>query len=376
MSLFEERDPRFVHLERKVGFFVILGIAATVSAVTFLGVRQGFFTPRVAVYFRVASAEDLGEGADVLTRGFRVGKVSRLRLDDSGKVEVRLAVDKKALKWIKRDSTARLSKGLLVGGAKVVISAGTPEAEVISEGGELVFEPGVGLSETAQQAMDELKPVLRQLTVTIANLGDPRGDFMTTLANLNRLTANLDETQRGAGAAFDSAAANFNKLAADLDASAVSLSRDVLPAVAAVVAKADQAAAGAERTARAAESFVATDLTQLVKALREELIPQVQAVLRSADVTVQGAGAVTASVQQELPPILEKLKTSLDTIQAIALDLKKASVQMPALLGDSGTLVQDSEALVKRVGEMWLLRSDEPPPTERTIDVDSYQRRK
>jgi len=376
MSLFEEHDPRFVHLERKVGIFVILGLAATVSAVVLLGVRQGFFTPRAAVSFRVASAEDLGEGAEVLTRGFRIGKVSRLRLDDAGKVEVQLAVDKNALKWIKRDSTARLSKSLLVGGAKVVITSGTPGAEVIGEGGELVFEPGVDLSERAQQAMEELKPVLRQLTTTLGNLGDPKGDFMTTLANLNRLTANLDETQRGIGAAFDGAGASISKLAADLDAAAVSLSRDVLPAVTAVVAKADQTAAGAERTARAAESLVATDIKQLVTSLHEELLPQVQAVLRSADGAVQGAGEATAILRQELPPILEKLKTSLDTIQAIALDVQRTSVQAPALIEDGGTLVRDSEALVKRVGEMWLLRSDEPPPKERTIDVDSYQRRK
>lgn len=375
MSLFEERDPRFVHLERKVGFFVILGVAATVSAVVFLGVRQGFFTPRAAVYFRVASAEDLGEGAAVLTRGFRIGKVSRLRLDEAGKVEVRLAVDKSALRWIKSDSTARLSKGLLVGGAKVVISAGTPGAAVIGDGGELVFEPGAGLSETAQQAMEELKPVLRQLTVTIGNLGDPRGDFMTTLGNLNRLTANLDETQRGIGAAFDSAGAGINKLTADLDATALSLQRDVLPAVAAVLAKADAAAAGAARTAGAAESLVATDLAQLVTALREELIPQVQAVLRSADGTAQGAAAATAIAQRELPRLLDKLGASLDTIQAIAVDLKQASGQAPALLQDGQSLVQDSKALVKRAGGIWPLRSDEPLPTERTVDVDSYQSR-
>ena len=54
---------------------------------------------------------------------------------------------------------------------------------------------------------------------------------MTTLANLNRLTANLDETQRGIGAAFASAGANFDRLAADLDASAVALRREVLPEV-------------------------------------------------------------------------------------------------------------------------------------------------
>jgi phospholipid/cholesterol/gamma-HCH transport system substrate-binding protein len=376
MSLFEERDPRFVHLERKVGIFVTLGIAATVSAVVLLGVRQGVFTPRAAVYFRVASADDLSEGAEVLTRGFRIGKVSRLRLDDAGKVEVRLAVDTNAMKWIMRDSTARLSKGLLVGGAKVVITAGTPGAEVIREGGELAFEPGGDLSEAAQQAMADLKPVLRQLTVTIGKLGDPSGDFMTTLANLNRLTAHLDETRGDMSAAFDGASRSFNTLAADLDAAAVSLRKDVLPAVTAVVVKADQTVTGAERTARATESLVATDLTQLVKTLREELIPQVQAVLRSADGTVHDAGAAASALNQELPPILEKLKTSLDTIQAITIDLKQASFQVPALLEEGGTLVQDSEALVKRAGRMWLMPSDDPPPTERTIDVDSYQRRK
>lgn len=376
MSLFEEHDPRFVHLERKVGVFVVLGIAATVSALVLLGVRQGVFTPRAAVFFRVASAEDLGEGAEVLTRGFRIGKVSRLRLDDAGKVEVRLAVDRSALKWIRRDSTARLAKSLLVGGAKVVITPGTPGEEAIREGAELVFEPGVGLSETAQQAMEELKPVLRQLAVTIGHLGDPKGDLMSTLANLNRLTANLDETQRGIGAAFESAGSKFDTLAADLDAAAVSLHRDVLPGVAAVVAKADQAAAGAGRTALEAEALVGTDLRQLVTALRQELIPQVQAVIRSADGTVQGAGAATAALQRELPAILEKLQASLDAVQAIMLDLKRASVQAPALVQDGATLVRDSEALVKRVGGMWLLRSDEPLPTERIVDVDSYQRRK
>jgi ABC-type transporter Mla subunit MlaD len=192
---------------------------------------------------------------------------------------------------------------------------------------------------------------------------------MTTLANLNRLTADLDETQRGIGAAFASAGTKFNALAGDLDATAVALHRDLVPAVAGVIAKADQTAAGAE-------SLVANDLKQLVTALRQELIPQVQQVLRNADGAARGAGDATASLKQELPPILEKLKTSLDTIQGIALDLKQASVQAPALIQEGGSLVQDSSALVKRVGGMWLLRSSDPPPTERTIDVDSYQRRK
>ena len=173
MSLFEEHDPRFVHLERKVGIFVILGVAATVSAVALLGVRQGVFTPRAAVYFRVESAEDLGEGADVLTRGFRIGKVSRLRLDDAGKVEVRLAVDKNALKWIKQDSTARLSKGLLVGGAKVVITSGTPgaavyfrvaSAEDLGEGAE-VLTRGFRIGKVARLRLDDAGKVEVRLAV-------------------------------------------------------------------------------------------------------------------------------------------------------------------------------------------------------------------
>ena len=217
--------------------------------------------------------------------------------------------------------------------------------------------------------MEELKPVLKQLAGTIEYLGDPKGDFKMTLANLNRLTADLDETQRGAGARITS-------LAADLDAVALSVRRDVLPAVTAVVAKVDQTAAGAERTARAAESFVGEDLKQMMAALRQEVIPQVQALIRSADGAMQGAGGATAALKQDLPPILEKLKASLDNIQALTADLKQVTVQAPALLQETGVLVQDSTVLVKRVGGMWPLRSNAPPPTEKTIDVDSYQRRK
>ena len=355
MSLFEEHDPRFVHLERKVGIFVILGIAATVSAVVLLGVRQGVFTPRAAVFFRVASAEDLGEGAEVLTRGFRIGKVSRLRLDDAGKVEVRLAVDKNALqvdqagfdgasleepaggRGESRDHRRHSRGGGDPGGGRARLRAGgRPERDGAAGDGGAQAGPAAAHGDDREPRRPERglhddprqpEPAHREPGRDAARASAPRS------------------TARGR---------SFNKLAADLDAAAVSLRRDVLPAVAAVVAKADQAAAGAERTARAAESLVATDLRQLVTALRQELIPQVQAVLRSADGAVQGAGAATAALKQELPPILEKLKASLDTIQAITLDLKRASVQAPALLEDGGTLVQDSEALVKRVGGMWL----------------------
>lgn len=375
MSLFEEHDPRFAHLEKKVGFFVLLGIAATVLAVVLLGVKQGVFTSRVSIYLRGESAQDLSEGAEVLTRGFRIGKVSRLRLDETGKIEMRLAIDRSSLRWIRSDSVARLSEQW-VGDAKVLISPGTPGAAPLVEGGEIRFERNAGLSETAQRLMEELKPVITSLARTIDDLGDSKGDFKTTLANLNRLTAGLDETQRGVGRVFGVAGERFNTLAGDLDAVALALKRDLLPEVRAVIAKAGETADGAERTARAAESLVGTDLKRLVDGLRLELIPQVQSVIRSADEAVQGAGGATAALKKDLPPILEKLNAGLANIQAITADLKRASALTPDLFRDGGTLVRDSQSLVKRVGDSWLLRSSEAAPSEQTIDVDSYQRRK
>jgi phospholipid/cholesterol/gamma-HCH transport system substrate-binding protein len=376
MGLFEEHDPRFVHLERKVGIFVTLGIAATIAVVLLLGAKQGLFTPRASIFFRVESADDLSEGSEVLTRGFRIGTVSRLRLDDEGKVEVRLAVDRSSLRWVKRDSEARLAKGLLVGGAKVVITPGSPGADPLADGATIRFVEDAGLSAAAQRVVEELKPVVKQLADTIARLADPQGDFQTTLANLNRLTANLDATQRGVGTVLDSAGAHFNKLADDLDATALSLRQDVLPEVRSVIAKADQTAAGAERTARAAENLVGTDVRRLVETLRLEVIPQVQAVIRSADGAVQDAGGATAALRKDLPPILEKLDASLANIQAVTADLKQASAQTPELFRNGGALVEDAQGLVKKVNGMWLLRDDGQPPQERTIDADSYQRRK
>lgn len=369
MGLFEEHDPRFVHLERKVGIFVTLGIAATIGVLVMLGVRQGVFTPRASIYLRVESAEDLSEGSEVLTRGFRIGTVSRLRLDDSGKVEVRLAVDRSALRWVKVDSAARLSKGLLVGGAKIVITPGSPAAAPLADGATIRFEEGTGLGESAQRVIDDLRPVLKQLADTVARLADPHGDFQTTLANLNRLTANLDETQRGVGTVLDSAGTHFNKLADDLDASAITLREQIMPEVRAVIAKADQTAAGAQ-------ALVGTDLHQLVETLRLEVIPQVQAVVRSAEAAVQDAGGATAGLRRDLPPILEKVNASLANVQAVTADLKEASAQTPDLFRNGGVLVEDAQELVKRVNGTWLLRDDGPPPKERTIDADSYLRRK
>ncbi|MGA0870420.1 MAG: N-formylglutamate amidohydrolase, partial [Planctomycetota bacterium] len=49
------------------------------------GVKQGVFTPRASIFFSVESAEDISEGSEVITRGFRIGRISRLRLDDAGR---------------------------------------------------------------------------------------------------------------------------------------------------------------------------------------------------------------------------------------------------------------------------------------------------
>ncbi len=48
MSLMQESDPRFVHLERKVGLFIFLAFLATAVIIVMAGLQQDIFTPKAA----------------------------------------------------------------------------------------------------------------------------------------------------------------------------------------------------------------------------------------------------------------------------------------------------------------------------------------
>jgi phospholipid/cholesterol/gamma-HCH transport system substrate-binding protein len=362
--MMRESDPRFAHLERRVGIFLVVTAMIVVAVVAVVGVRQDLFTPTSKLVFHDESGRDLAEGMEVVTRGFRIGKVSRVRLDEAGRVEVTLAVRKSLLRWVRRDSTARVVAKALIGDSRIEISPGSAEAPPIADGDEIAFVREPDLSDIAKRVMEDVKPVLLSLKGLVEYLDNPQGDVKQAIAGVNRLASGLNETRGKVDETVTRLGARIDALAANLEALSASLRTETLPQVNSLVADVD-------RTARSADAFVREDLRGLAASIREELLPQLRALVADADRAAGAAGSGLGRVDRELPAILEKVNATLANLQSVSAELVPASREAAGVLRQGGELVEDTQGLVRRTQQLWPFRTGTKQPGT-TVDVDSY----
>lgn len=372
MALMSENDPRFANLERRVGFFLLASVLIVIGAIALVGVRQGLFTPKTQLVFHDISGRDLAEGMEVFTRGFRIGKVKSVRLDDSGRVEVVLAIEKPLFRWIRQDSTARVVPKAFIGDTLIEISPGTQQAPPMPAGGVIVFVREPDLTDIAKKLMEDVKPVLLALKSLVEYLDNPQGDVKQAIANVNRLSAGLVETRDRLDENLAQLSSRVNALADNLDALAATLRNELLPRVTGLVDKGTGVIEDAGRTARSADSFVQEDLHGLTATLQNELVPQVRGLLVNTDRAAAAAGSSAEQISRDLPALLAQVNASLENIRLITEQLVPASKDAAETLRQGGELVEDAQALVRRTGGLWPFRTEKKKP-ETTIDVDSYQ---
>lgn len=371
MSLMRESDPRFAHLERKVGLFVLLSLAVVAGAVVIAGVRQGLFTPKAGILFYDDSARDLAEGTEVVTRGFRIGKIAGVSLLEDGRVEVRVSIDRSFLRWIRQDSTARLAAKPFIVGSRIEISPGTPEAPPLPEGGTILFQRDPDVAEVAKKALEDVKPVLLAVKSLIEYLDDPEGDVKLSIANVNRLSAGLLETRSQFDQTLLEVSGRMRTITADLEALTGEVRRGLLPKVDGLLDQSGALVADAGRATRTAEQLLTEDVRGLTKTVRDDLLPQVRRLLASTESTLETAGKTAATVDRELPEILESVRSSLGQVQEIMEQILPVARQAGPMVEESQALIEDSQALIRRTGELWPFRTWKKTPGK-TIDVDSY----
>lgn len=349
MALMRESDPRFARLERRVGAFLAVSALIVLAVVVIVGVRQDLFTPKSTLIFHDVSGRDLAEGMQVVTRGFRIGKVDSIRLDETGRVEVRLAIRDSYLRWIRQDSTARIPTKAFIGDARIEISPGTPQSPPIEPGSVIAFEREPDLSEIAKRVMEDVKPVLLSVKNLVEYLDDPQGDVKQAIAGVNQLAAGLNETRAGVDRTIVQLGGRIDALAANIEA----LLDD------------------AGGTVRSADAFVREDLRGLAASLRDELVPQLRGLITGADRAAGAAGSGLERIDRELPEILAKVDATLENLKNVSAELVPASREAAGVLRQGGELVEDSQALVRRTRELWPFRTGRKEP-ETTVDVDSY----
>jgi len=307
-----EQDPRFRRLEAVVGAFVIAALAAIIVLFVYIGGENDLFGERYHLRFRAASGTGIQKGMPVKLSGLRIGRIQKISLDEQAKVIVRMKVDRKYSKWIRADSTASLLKEGIVGDSIIKISVGSAGRPALANDDFLPFSEEKGLNEIALEFSDSVKAVLVEVRQTVAYINDPEGDVKRTLANVQRLSSNLEETRRRADGLLLAATDNVGRVGPLLD-----------------------------------------NLSAAADNVNRRLPPLLD------------------NVSARLPVLLDRLEGTLSNTERISQEFRKAAEQaaprVPPLLTGAEELVEDTDDVMKGMKKMWPLRKHIPQGNGRGI---------
>lgn len=321
-----EIDTRFRHLEAKIGLFVLLALIGCLAVVAFIAAENDLFTPQYRLRFTVDKGTGFAKGMPVKLSGFRIGRIESIALNQEAKVDVVIQIDAQYQKWIREDSLARLDKEGIVGDSIIEISAGSPAKPELRDGDVIAYEKTKTIEENVADIAEKFKPVLLEVRDIISYVNDPQGDIKQSLANIEKLTHDLQQTRGKADRLIDGTTNDIHAAAGNINA---------------LVAHADR-------------SFSSLD-TSLVK-----------------------LDSVIGNVDRQLPQLLAKLDATLANAERISADLRQASgevgPQIPLLIERVDKVTRDAGSLVNAAQDIWIFRSDQPEPTApAVVPGDSHE---
>ena len=112
-------------------------------------------------HHRQRSRHRRGHGGQVARVQHR--QVERLTLTDDARVQVTLSIRGDNMKWVRKDSSARLLKEGLIGAAIIDITPGSAPAPVLAKNEPIAFSRESGLGEVVGKLRDEIVPILQDV---------------------------------------------------------------------------------------------------------------------------------------------------------------------------------------------------------------------
>ncbi|MBF0329635.1 MAG: MCE family protein [Nitrospirae bacterium] len=317
MSILRDGDKRFVNIEKKIGLFFMIAALGTVAIIIFIGIQHDAFTPKTTIFFIAEGGQGISEGMAVKLSGFKIGKIRKMELDDVAKVKVTLSINKKYMKWIKTDSTAKLSKEGMIGDSIIEIQPGSAQAKPMEESSNIPFGRDRGISEMIEELKNELKPVILELRNIVQYVNDPSGDIKATLRNVKTLSDDLSLTGKKVNALIQSSDKTIN------------------------------------------------DTSQ-----------KISKVLDSTHKTVEDINGIIKKVDSDMPGITEKVGKSLDNIQKTTEEIKKAveksAPSIPPLMDKGKEIADDTTEITGSVKKIWPIRSYIKNPEGKLLPIDSH----
>ncbi len=198
MAILRDDDARFRYLSRKIGIFLWLAAAGIALTLVSIGIKQELFVPKTTVFFVTDSGRDIVHGMAVKLSGFNIGKVKQLALTEQATVKVTIEINDTYMKWVRKDSKARLLKEGLIGDNVIEIAPGTEKTPALAKDEEIGFERDRGVGQLIEDLNDEVRPLIQDLRNVVRHADTMLGSANRNLENLEKVTrSDLPAAVRG-----------------------------------------------------------------------------------------------------------------------------------------------------------------------------------
>jgi len=142
----------------RLGLFVAVGLALFVLAIFIIGKQKNLFNPVFKITTTFYNVSGLQVGNNIRFSGINVGTVDRISIINDSTVRVEMLVRKEVQQFIKTDSDVTIGSEGLIGDRLLIITQGSTDAQVVSEGDELFSDEPV-----------ETDAIMASLEITAAN---------------------------------------------------------------------------------------------------------------------------------------------------------------------------------------------------------------
>jgi len=141
----------------KVGLVITVAFCTLFVTVFFAGGIENLLSPKVELRAQLQNAKGLRKGAPVWLSGIEVGSVKSISLNPEYGTIITLSVDKKDLKFLRKDSEASVLTMGLLGDKYVELSSGSPAAEPIKPGDMIKGAAMIDLKDAVEISVSSIK---------------------------------------------------------------------------------------------------------------------------------------------------------------------------------------------------------------------------
>ncbi|MEM7646936.1 MAG: MlaD family protein [Pseudomonadota bacterium] len=131
---------KFNLFERVAGIFVLVAVGLSLVLTVGMGIKKGWFDPKIEIVTYVKSADGINPGTPVNYSGLRIGSVDTVDLKFANQVEIRFKVLKRHAKRMDTNSIVRVVRPFIIGEKALEIHDGKIPGKPIKSGEILIAQ--------------------------------------------------------------------------------------------------------------------------------------------------------------------------------------------------------------------------------------------